>query len=173
MYSPWTSGSQVSEILAFMKRILEVLILNYWVFGLFQSFGILETEDDSTSETGSVSVPKWGGETLTVFSPLEKPNFNHSTKYNCLHSRPHLRMETNPVSETLHSLVLLEYWTTAKVQRPSNPECYTPSSGPFSIYLLVELRCEVQIPITEFPWGVWSWWHTRINIPRPRHSSGG
>jgi hypothetical protein len=29
---------------------------NYWVFGLFPSFGILETRKHDVSETGSVSI---------------------------------------------------------------------------------------------------------------------
>jgi hypothetical protein len=41
-------------------------------------------------------------------------------------------METDPASETLYSL---EYWTLEKVQKPSNPICYTPSSESFTIYL--------------------------------------
>jgi hypothetical protein len=40
-------------------------------------------------------------------------------------------MGTDPVSETLCSL---EYWTMDKVQKPSNLECYKPSSEPFRIY---------------------------------------
>jgi hypothetical protein len=35
-------------------------------------------------------------------------------------SLPHLRMETDPVSEMLCSLVFLEYGTMDKVQKPSN-----------------------------------------------------
>jgi hypothetical protein len=38
---------------------------------------------------------------------------------------PHLRMETDPVSETLCFLFFLEYWTMDKVQKSSNSECYT------------------------------------------------
>jgi hypothetical protein len=34
---------------------------NYWVFGLCPSSGILETRKHNVSETGSVSVLKWGG----------------------------------------------------------------------------------------------------------------
>jgi hypothetical protein len=49
-------------------------------------------------------------------------------------SLPHLRMETDPVSEMLYSVVFYEYWTMDEVQKPSNSECYTPSSEPFRIY---------------------------------------
>jgi hypothetical protein len=39
-------------------------------------------------------------------------------------------METDPGSETLCSV---EYRTTDEVLKPSNPECYTPSSETFKI----------------------------------------
>jgi hypothetical protein len=42
----------------------------------------------------------------------------------------HLTMETDPVSETLCTL---EYWTKEKVQKLSNPMCYTLSSEFFRI----------------------------------------
>jgi hypothetical protein len=35
---------------------------------------------------------------------------------------PHLRMETDPVSETLFFLVYVEFLTIDKVQKPSNSE---------------------------------------------------
>jgi hypothetical protein len=42
-------------------------------------------------------------------------------------SSPHLRTETDPVSETLCFLVSIEYRTMDKVQNPSNSEFYRPS----------------------------------------------
>jgi hypothetical protein len=47
-------------------------------------------------------------------------------------TRPHLKAEKDPDAETLCSS---EYRTMGKVQKPSNPECYTPSSKPSRIYL--------------------------------------
>jgi hypothetical protein len=44
-------------------------------------------------------------------------------------SPPHLRTETDPVSETFFRI-------PDDVQKPSNSECYTPLSEPFKIYLL-------------------------------------
>jgi hypothetical protein len=44
---------------------------------------------------------------------------------------PHLSTETDPVSKTLFSSYL-ECWTMDKAQKPSNSECYTPSSESFS-----------------------------------------
>jgi hypothetical protein len=35
---------------------------NYWVFGLFPSSGILGTRKHDVSETGSISVLRYGGE---------------------------------------------------------------------------------------------------------------
>jgi hypothetical protein len=46
---------------------------------------------------------------------------------------PHLRTETDPVSET-KCLYSREYRTMGKVLKPSNSVCYTPSSEPFRIY---------------------------------------
>jgi hypothetical protein len=49
-------------------------------------------------------------------------------------STPHLRTETDIVSET-YSFVFLEYPAMDKVQKPSNPEyyIYTQSSEPFKM----------------------------------------
>jgi hypothetical protein len=75
---------------------------NYWVSGLRPSSGILNTRKYIVSETGSVidpviEVSSFSGTQHTVF-PL------------------HLRMETDPVFETLCFLVL-EYPTKDKVKR--------------------------------------------------------
>jgi hypothetical protein len=44
---------------------------NSCVFGLCPSSGILETRKDNISETGSVSIHRWGGKTPTLLGPLE------------------------------------------------------------------------------------------------------
>jgi hypothetical protein len=50
---------------------------------------------------------------------------------------PHMRMETDPFSETLCTFMcFLEYQMMEKVQNPSDPECYTPSSEPFKTNML-------------------------------------
>jgi hypothetical protein len=66
----------------------------YWVFGLCPSSGFFlnNNEKHNVSETGSVSVLRWG-KTSTLLGPLERANLN------CF--CPHLRTETDPVSETL------------------------------------------------------------------------
>jgi hypothetical protein len=51
---------------------------NYWVFGLCPSSRILKTRNRNVSETGSVSVLRWGGETPTLLGPLGRANLNHS-----------------------------------------------------------------------------------------------
>jgi hypothetical protein len=54
---------------------------NYWIFGLFPSFGILETGKHEVSETGSVSVPSSGevGEkTPAQLGPLDRNNINQA-----------------------------------------------------------------------------------------------
>jgi hypothetical protein len=53
---------------------------NYCDFGLCPSSGIPETREYNVSETGSVSVLRWGvGETPTLLGPLERANLNHWT----------------------------------------------------------------------------------------------
>jgi hypothetical protein len=47
---------------------------------------------------------------------------------------PHLKTETDPVSETLCFLSYLEVQTMDAVHKPSDAECYTPSSEPFRLY---------------------------------------
>jgi hypothetical protein len=53
---------------------------NYWVFGLCQSSGTLETRKHNVLETGSVSILRRGGggeQTPNLLGPLERVNFNH------------------------------------------------------------------------------------------------
>jgi hypothetical protein len=74
---------------------------NYWVFGLRPASGILETRKHNVSETGSVSILRWGGrrhllywvpkkeltsingpvrwEIPTLLCPLERANLNQWT----------------------------------------------------------------------------------------------
>jgi hypothetical protein len=51
------------------------------------------------------------------------------------HTKEHNVSETDPVSKMLCSL---EYWTMDKVQKPSNPKCYTPSTEPFRINPIIK-----------------------------------
>jgi hypothetical protein len=44
---------------------------NYWVFGPRPSSGILKTRKHNVSETGSVSVLMWGGDTYSVGSLIK------------------------------------------------------------------------------------------------------
>jgi hypothetical protein len=74
---------------------------NYWVFGLCPSSGILETRKHNVSESWYVSVLRWRGIGVVHWLRLalsKGPN----TKYV---SSPHLRTETDPLSETLCFLV--------------------------------------------------------------------
>jgi hypothetical protein len=54
--------------------------LNYWDFGLFPSSNILETRENSISETSSVSILRWG-KTRTLVRPSEGANLNHWTRW--------------------------------------------------------------------------------------------
>jgi hypothetical protein len=78
-------------------------------------------------------------EVRALLGPLERANLNTDHKSGsvsvliCL--LPHLKTETDPVSETLSSLV---YRIPDDGQSPKNPvtlKCYTQSSEPFRIYL--------------------------------------
>jgi hypothetical protein len=46
----------------------------------------------------------------------------------------HLRTEADPVSETSCYLLILDFRTMDKVQKPVSSQCYIPSSEPFRIY---------------------------------------
>jgi hypothetical protein len=64
---------------------------------------------------------------------IEEIHYHGGTKLNLgTRCKPpfDLRKETDPVSETSSSL---EYRRMDKVQKPSNPECYPPSSEPSRI----------------------------------------
>jgi hypothetical protein len=65
-----------------------------------------------------------GWETPTLLGPLERNNLDHS---------PHLRKETDPVSETLCSLEFVGVPDDERVKKPSIPEYYGPSSEAFRI----------------------------------------
>jgi hypothetical protein len=49
----------------------------YWVSGLCPSSRILNTRNHNVSETGSVSIDRWEGETPTLLGPIERANLNH------------------------------------------------------------------------------------------------
>jgi hypothetical protein len=56
---------------------------------------------------------------------------------------PHLRTETDPVFEThvfVLFLVIIKIRTMDKVRNPSNSVCYTPSSEPYRIYIMIPPR---------------------------------
>jgi hypothetical protein len=87
------------------------------------------------------------GRTLNLLHSLERANISR------VRIPPlHLRMETDPVSETQYSLVLLEYQTVGKVQELSNSESYTPSSEPFRIFQSVDTATILQDGLSK-NWG--------------------
>jgi hypothetical protein len=82
---------------------------NHWVYGLCPSFGIINTRKHNFSQTVSLAVFKWGGgETPTLFHPLEKAiefsHFKGTQQVRCLPSR--LKTKTDKVSETSCLLVI-------------------------------------------------------------------
>jgi hypothetical protein len=82
------------------------------------SSGILEIRKHNVSDTESVSVLRGeGAETPTLLGPFERANLNHWTTHVSINTAlskgpnrvgvglPHLRMKTDPFSETFCSLV--------------------------------------------------------------------
>jgi hypothetical protein len=73
---------------------------NYWVFGLFPSSGILETRKHDITETGSVSVLKCVGKTPTKLGSVIEVTSFQGTQLSMYLPTPHMRTETDSVSET-------------------------------------------------------------------------
>jgi hypothetical protein len=66
-------------IASYLRYIRQAYNLqNYWVFGFFPSSGILEN-GKHISETGSVSVLRWGGEDTYSLGSLQRANLDHWT----------------------------------------------------------------------------------------------
>jgi hypothetical protein len=58
---------------------------HYLVFGLCPSSSVVKTREHNVSETGSVSVLKWIGDT-SLLGPLETVNLNHWARLACTHT---------------------------------------------------------------------------------------
>jgi hypothetical protein len=76
------------------------------------SSGILETRKHNVSETGSVSVLSWGGETPTLLGLVERANHNHWGRNRVGVSPPHLRTETSSFRNVVFSSFLNTGWWT-------------------------------------------------------------
>jgi hypothetical protein len=57
----------------------------------------------------------------------------------------HLRTEADPVSETSCYLIILNFRTMDRVQKPISSQCYIQSSGPFKIHILFCFTCRKNI----------------------------
>jgi hypothetical protein len=84
----------------------------YWDFGLCPSSDILKKLENTTFRKLDLFPSSGEGETLTLLGSLERANFIPVIEV----SPPHLRTETDPVSEKLHS-PLKEYRTMDKAQK--------------------------------------------------------
>jgi hypothetical protein len=85
----------------------------YWVFGLCLSSGFfLNTKEkkNNVSETGSVSVFRWG-KTPTLLGPLERANLNHWTNWG--------RKQIQFPKRCFFSLVFRKIRTMDKVRKPN------------------------------------------------------
>jgi hypothetical protein len=76
---------------------------NYWVFGLFLSFGILGTRKHDVSETGSVPLLRCvcvreGGKTPTQLGPLDRATSIICGPIPCKEST-HMACLTSPISQ--------------------------------------------------------------------------
>jgi hypothetical protein len=113
-----------------MQYIMRIFVRDYCSFWLALSTGRYSKEhkDENTSlrkldlflcsyeglrDTYSVGCVRGGSFLERCFAP------------------PHLRTETDPLSETLCSLMFLEYQMMDKVRKLNILECYTLSSEPF------------------------------------------
>jgi hypothetical protein len=79
-------------------------VQNYWNFGLFPSSGIIGTRKHDVSETGSVSVLRCRGKTPTQLRPNHWLALTKGPNTVGVFL-PHLRLETDAVSETSCFLV--------------------------------------------------------------------
>jgi hypothetical protein len=101
------------------------------------------TKDHNVSETGSVSLLRWGGGGRHIMCWVcQKANLNHWTRLalsngpnrvGVSHPLPEDRNRSSFWNTVFFHVFLLEYQTINKAQKPCNPECYIPSSEPFRI----------------------------------------
>jgi hypothetical protein len=80
---------------------------DHWILGLCTSTSILKTRKRSGSETGFSSFLRWKRKTLCLLDLLERASLNRFLRdpTKSVSPSPHLRTETDPVSETLCFLV--------------------------------------------------------------------
>jgi hypothetical protein len=96
-------------------------LLGFWTLSIVRYSK--KPEEHNVSETGSVSVLRWGGRI-------------HSTGPNRVGVSCPSPEDGNRSSfrNVVFFCFFLEYRTMNKVQKPSSPECYIPSSEPFKVY---------------------------------------
>jgi hypothetical protein len=92
---------------------------DYWVSGLYPSSRILKNTFFRKLDLFQSSCEGW--EKTTMLGQIETANYNHWKTYVSITTAPHLRTETDPVSEMLCSL---EYRAMDKVQKPNNSRRY-------------------------------------------------
>jgi hypothetical protein len=118
----------------FVKRnFVTISFHRYWVFRTLSIVQVLKdkaTEEHGVSETGSVSVLRWGKKT-TLWGPLERTSLNDWSSDS--------------------SLVLsFNTWTMDRVRKSNVSESYTPSPESYSNYSWIALshRRDVMIVVT-------------------------
>jgi hypothetical protein len=128
---------------------------DYRTLGLCPLSGILKNIKNTTFQKLDLfPFSGEGWETPSLLGPFKRAHFNHWTTYVSITSVVHrlrLALSNRPSGvgvfhpspqdrnrfsfRNLFFCVLLEYQMMGKVQKSCNPECYTPSSEPFGIYL--------------------------------------
>jgi hypothetical protein len=89
----------------------------YWIFGLFPSSGIQENRKHDVSETGSVSILRWGGRHSVMPQWLRLARFKGSNWVGVFPLTWGWKRIQFPKR---HVFYFLEYWAMEKVQKPSN-----------------------------------------------------
>jgi hypothetical protein len=116
----------------FIFTLTNMFLQNHWVSGLCAVSLIPNTRKHNVSGTESISVlRREGGDTSTLLGSLERVNLNHWP-------------ETDPVSETLCFLVF-GIPDDGQVQKPSDSQCYTPSSAPCRFSVVYTVVSTLQI----------------------------
>jgi hypothetical protein len=112
-------------------------IKNYWVSGLCPSSGILIIRKHKVSEIGSVSFFRWReGDTYSVGFRKNLDISKRPKRAAISLPPPEDGNRSRYSSQYVVFSSYLEFRTIDEVQKPSNSECYTPSSEPLRLYYL-------------------------------------